>query len=526
MSPISRRPPWKLLLVALPLCFYLAFELGYSSMYHIFSTNNYHRSLETLKQIKSYVPSYQNFEDDVPVPSQLFNKSSDFPNNSSVYYQSLANQPKQLDWQPVSTSKDKFSVYSAYSYDSEKVIIISTARTNTNESITCVFHYKSDNEIWESTEGRIENMDENWGLNYTGAFVHCRLPSKSAKNLPLPYSVSVIAGDFNKDNDKEPTLPTILGNVLKIKYTSLDDVLDPPFNFSVCVLPAYNYNEVLYFLEWMEYYKLMGVQHFTLYNVSIGPSTSCILRHLMEDSKMNDSQVKVVVHPWKKFPIKSTAEIRASACAECGLSPGGNDCLYRHKGLAKYMSLVDFDEYIVPRTAGNFEEMISFLDAVNTSIKVGEYSFHNGFYPRARANDKFAKNLCEEFRIRKDFFTYKVCKQLMTVKKVARQEELLPYHQRTKYFVRPEAAIEIGNHHVIKLKLGYKTLVTPQEIAFLHHYRKNNAHWTLPDNAVLVPDRMPKNLAVELAKNTARQVDKFIKKCELDFDTVFSQNDK
>jgi hypothetical protein len=48
-------------------------------------------------------------------------------------------------------------------------------------------------------------------------------------------------------------------------------------NFSLCVQPLFDYNKGWEFIQWMEFHKLMGVSHFTFYNISIGPQVSCVM---------------------------------------------------------------------------------------------------------------------------------------------------------------------------------------------------------------------------------------------------------
>jgi hypothetical protein len=51
-----------------------------------------------------------------------------------------------------------------------------------------------------------------------------------------------------------------------------------PHKFSVCVQPTFEYDRVFEFVQWMEFHKMMGVSHFTFYNVSIGPRVSCVMK--------------------------------------------------------------------------------------------------------------------------------------------------------------------------------------------------------------------------------------------------------
>lgn len=103
-------------------------------------------------------------------------------------------------------------------------------------------------------------------------------------------------------------------------------------------------------LEFLEFYNLLGVSHFTFYNNTIGPRVNCILEHykngkipmsFVESSaknKMNESirnvtdeniptlravNISVGILPWN-LKMKSQKEIRTE-----GLFASLNDCLYR-----------------------------------------------------------------------------------------------------------------------------------------------------------------------------------------------------
>ncbi|ODM90238.1 hypothetical protein Ocin01_16440 [Orchesella cincta] len=454
---------------------------------------------------------YQRFFPLFKIGEKRRSRKPDFPDKVSTSYEkpklSRASKQKQLDWQPVKGSQYKFSVYSAYSYNKTEVVIIATTKSQTKEKVACVFHFDNGQKI-QTTIGKVETMGEHWGMMYAGTFIRCPLPISSDFTMPHSVSVTVINSNSSKVNGHVDQEATMLGNPLIIQYKSEEDLSNPPFNFSVCVLPTFNYNEVFHFLEWLEFYKLLGVRHFTLYNITIGPDTSCVLKELM--SSAADSGIVVDVHPWHDFPIKKNSEIRSGPCGECGLSAATNECIYRHKGLSKYMIFVDFDEFIMPRSAQDYGEMIRSMDVMNKSVEIGEYSIRTGFFGRFRNNDELRVDMCEELKRKNSVFTYHVCKHLLMVKKSLREETILMHNDRSKYIVKPEAVLEGGNHHVIQLDSGYETLVAPPEVAIVRHYRFVEGFWHIPKNTSAVPDRISKSFGVELAKKAELNVLKTI----------------
>lgn len=142
-----------------------------------------------------------------------------------------------------------------------------------------------------------------------------------------------------------------------------------PFaNFSLCVKPMYlNYDNILKFLETMEFHRLMGVEHFTFFNHSIGPSVGCIM-----NSVYNSSIISIL--PWN-LPFISQKEIRTE-----GIFAALNDCVYRHRGKSKYLVIVDLDEAIVPRKTTKYYELLNQLETLSQKKKIGAYSFQNAFF--------------------------------------------------------------------------------------------------------------------------------------------------
>ena len=205
---------------------------------------------------------------------------------------------------------------------------------------------------------RVKVIRENWNLKYSAVFILCPIRGNSAE---IPYSVSVVS--------KIRAPP---GNVLLLRNTDNDpdfvnhSVANIPNEMAVCVKPLhFNYDQSLYLLEFLELNNLLGMSHFTFYNHTIGPKTTCILKHYMNGdipfptaqeatetvetnehendvnsfpSKQNNNnnnyyndntiqqksnKITVNILPWN-LRMRSQKEIRTE-----GLFASLNDCLYR-----------------------------------------------------------------------------------------------------------------------------------------------------------------------------------------------------
>lgn len=136
-------------------------------------------------------------------------------------------------------------------------------------------------------------------------------------------------------------------------------------------------------MEYLEFYALLGVSHFTFYNHTLGPHASCVLQSYQQGlvpgnltahdlqpllpaeqarnatprvlTSANYQRPTVSILPWN-LRMRSQKEIRTE-----GLFAALNDCLYRTMFRYKYLALVDLDEFIVPRYSDTLNELIGWV---------------------------------------------------------------------------------------------------------------------------------------------------------------------
>ncbi|KAH0815356.1 hypothetical protein GEV33_007435 [Tenebrio molitor] len=171
---------------------------------------------------------------------------------------------------------------------------------------------------------------ENWNLKYSACFVLCPLLA----NQSVPASVSVVS----KIKSSPTNLLTVINNY--------NDSGKPSNRFAVCIKPLhFDYNRALQILEFIELNRIMGVEHFTFYNHTIGPQVGCILQDYVDRGL-------VTLLPWQ-LNMLSQKEIRTE-----GLFAALNDCLYRSMNLYSHVLLIDLDEYIIPRNNETLPQLI------------------------------------------------------------------------------------------------------------------------------------------------------------------------
>lgn len=110
------------------------------------------------------------------------------------------------------------------------------------------------------------------------------------------------------------------------------------YRVSVCAMFQ---NEAPYFREWLEFHKLMGVEHFYLYN---NLSSDNYLQVLMPYIEKNE--VEIIDWP---FYEKDWIGVQCRAY---------NDCLKRAYGVAQWVAFLDLDEFLF---SPQHENLIDFL---------------------------------------------------------------------------------------------------------------------------------------------------------------------
>lgn len=135
---------------------------------------------------------------------------------------------------------------------------------------------------------------EHFALPWSSFYVMCQLDdikgrlnnSKKATSITLKKDQVVSVSLVNRESAAPYATPKVLPKpCLKINKfpeagkNQLKSADDDSFSMAVCVKPFhYNFNRVLWLIEFIEMYRLQGFTHFFFYNHTIGPDvTSAIL---------------------------------------------------------------------------------------------------------------------------------------------------------------------------------------------------------------------------------------------------------
>ncbi|KAJ8974724.1 hypothetical protein NQ317_000390 [Molorchus minor] len=340
-------------------------------------------------------------------------------------------------WQTVNGTRFSFFVFSAF-YDPRKqrqIRVIGATRTRGPERVWCrlwhkINEFNSSYHISVTVPAKIKVIRENWNLKYSACFVLCPLANRT-----VPSAVSIVA----RVKDSPSNLLAVINNYNETTPTN---------KFAVCVKPLhFDYNREIQIMEFIELNRLMGVEHFTFYNHTIGRQVDCILRDYVDRGL-------VTMLPWQ-LQMASQKEIRTE-----GLFAALNDCLYRSMNKYSHILLIDLDEYIIPKYNDTLPQLIDYVSHRLNTRSTGAFSFQNAFFYLQWDDDDSVYS-----------FDDPVSANLVTLKKTRRKSKLHPHKQRSKYICRPELTVEAGNHFVWEFIPGHGTLNVPPDAAILHHYR-------------------------------------------------------
>jgi len=152
--------------------------------------------------------------------------------------------------------------------------------------------------------------------------------------------------------------------------------------------------------------------------------------------------------PWQ-LPVQTIKKIRNE-----GQFTALNDCTYRSMFNHKYTALVDVDEYLVPHQHDDLYSLLNQLDQKS----IGSFVFQNSFFYLYWENATISGEGHD-------------IPYLITQFKTRRLTKLHKHGIRSKYIVKPDQIIEVGNHVVWEHISGSKSFKIEPSYGSSHHYR-------------------------------------------------------
>ena len=171
---------------------------------------------------------------------------------------------------------------------------------------------------------------------YRSSQIRCLLPDN--RN---PAYVSIV-------NDKTAWTETL--NIIEVAYVVTSQ---PRHKFSMCLSPIFGTPSTLQdLIQYFELNRILGAETFLVYNYSLSLTAhNSVLQYYTAKGLISVIQ-------WKLPPVVA-ADVWYNAQMLMLL-----DCMYRNKGLAKYLINTDIDEFIVPVKHPSWEAFLKTKEPV------------------------------------------------------------------------------------------------------------------------------------------------------------------
>jgi hypothetical protein len=215
------------------------------------------------------------------------------------------------------------------------------------------------------------------------------------------------------------------------------------YNLAICAIFQ---NEAPYLKEWIEFHRLMGVEHFYLYN------------HNSRDN------CKEILQPYILSGIVELKDETAKALAPKAFNSLQckcyTECLTRAKGISKWVAFIDLDEFLFPMKEDNLQDVLK------------DYEKFGGVVANWRM---FGTSFIEKIprcRLQLECFTFCSSKNFQG-------------NRYIKSIVRPERVSHFTNPHMPVYHedfFGVNTDKLPLETMWSDYYQTNrlcvNHYWT------------------------------------------------
>ncbi|GFY65770.1 glycosyltransferase family 92 protein [Trichonephila inaurata madagascariensis] len=286
--------------------------------------------------------------------------------------------------------------------------------------IKCAFKRKSN--VTRLGFAFLKKLNEHHFKPYTAAFFYCDLKDFTTNSVSINfvtlYKVSISTW--------------VRVNYLEFKTT-------PNVSINLCVRPLYGLYPSINMIEFLTYYKMMGVEHFVFYRYNISASMHLFLKFL------KSTNLSIEIRPWN-VPLDN------ELLHEFGQMVFTQDCIVRNKYKFSHTIIVDIDEYIVPKLHLNITSLIVYLDEKHEDA--GSYVIPMALF-------------CDEFSYDSPKFSL-----FHILNHNKRQKTFWKYGYRSKYIVRSGRVLYGGIHFIWKHERNWHEVEVSDTVALLHHYRR------------------------------------------------------
>lgn len=139
---------------------------------------------------------------------------------------------------------------------------------------------------------------------------------------------------------------SIMASVYKLRMSTINiKPSDKDYNVSICAIFK---NEAAYLREWIEFHRIIGIEHFYLYNNNSEDDYMSVIAPYIEDGIVTLTQ-------WTKN----------QAQMECY-----KDCISKYSCKTKWLGFIDIDEFVVPKSTNNIYDFLKKFEKNRGAIKI------------------------------------------------------------------------------------------------------------------------------------------------------------
>ena len=223
-----------------------------------------------------------------------------------------------------------------------------------------------------------------------------------------------------------------LWNACKLKYRMKHDQTPPKYYLAVCAIAK---NEGPYFKEWIEWHRSQGVEKFYIYN---NESTDCTKEALAP--YIESGLVEYCYWPGQKQQLATY-----------------DDCFEKHRLEARWIAVIDLDEYIVPIKDRNICEFLRRME----EFAVVEINWL--VYGSGGAKKHEPGGVMERFR-RHSLPEHKLNTHVKSIADPRRVCTMTGCHEAAR--ISGKAA----DSHGVPLKKGFRDRIPQQDVIRINHY--------------------------------------------------------
>ncbi|KAI4896688.1 hypothetical protein NFI96_008182, partial [Prochilodus magdalenae] len=254
---------------------------------------------------------------------------------------------------------------------SKAIRVISIIRRDKLQPLYCSYCVGS---FCRTVDAEVIIHSDHFGFPFAATDVLCRGPNtEAATKVALTATVPNKSGDLYQFQDVNflPIRNTVEKNTFKYKFT-------------VCISSLFGaYNNVLQFVQTLEMYKLLGVEHVVIYNTSCGPDLKQLLQKYQEEGFL-----EIVPWPIDQFLTPSpgwNAKEFGGELHYYGQLVTLNECIYRHMYQSRYVLLNDIDEIIMPYQHPDLPSLMQSPQLMDDSV--GVFLIQNPIFPYTQFED-------------------------------------------------------------------------------------------------------------------------------------------